>query len=326
MIEFAWPYCFFALPLPVLAWLLLPRARGAAGAALRVPFFAELAALEDGGNRGRGRGRMMLAIVAWLLLVCAAARPQWIGAPVSLPVSGRDLLLAVDVSGSMKIKDMELEGRAANRLEVIKQVAGDFIQRRRGDRIGLILFGTRAYLQAPLSLDRQTVKQLLDEAMIGIAGKKTAIGDAIGLAVKRLRERPGQKKVLILLTDGANTAGTITPLKAAELAAKLDVVIYTIGIGAERMVVDTFFGRRLVNPSSDLDETTLKKIAELTHGHYFRAREREDLEKIYAIIDKYEPVVDRDQALRPIHDLFYWPLALALAAAFILLLSGKDEL
>jgi Ca-activated chloride channel family protein len=269
---------------------------------------------------------MMLAIVAWLLLVCAAARPQWIGAPVSLPVSGRDLLLAVDVSGSMKIKDMELEGRAANRLEVIKQVAGDFIQRRRGDRIGLILFGTRAYLQAPLSLDRQTVKQLLDEAMIGIAGEKTAIGDAIGLAVKRLRERPGQKKVLILLTDGANTAGTITPLKAAELAAKLDVVIYTIGIGAERMVVDTFFGRRLVNPSSDLDETTLKKIAELTHGHYFRAREREDLEKIYAIIDKYEPVVDRDQALRPIHDLFYWPLALALAAAFILLLSGKDEL
>ncbi len=325
MLRFAWPYIFFLLPLPLLAYLLLPRARNrAGGAALKVPFFEQLARLDQGTASGRRR-RGLLALLAWSLLVIAAARPQWVGPPVSLPVSGRDLLLAVDVSGSMKIRDMEIGGRAANRLEAIKKVAGAFISRRCGDRIGLILFGTRAYLQAPLSLDRKTVKQLLDEAMIGIAGEKTAIGDAIGLAVKRLRKRPGQKKVLILLTDGANTAGTVTPLKAAEMAAKLKVVIYTIGIGANRMVIDTFFGRRLVNPSADLDETMLKKIARLTGGRYFRARDLQELEKIYALIDRFEPVVDNNQALRPVRDYFYWPLAFALGVGLGLALGNEND-
>ena len=324
MIKFAWPLVFCFLPLPLLVYFLVPRARDEAGPALKVPFFTELAGLgRSGGGTGRGWLKW-LAAMAWILLVVAAARPQWIGDPVALPVSGRDLLLAVDVSGSMKVKDMEIDGTPVNRLEMIKKVAGDFIKRRRGDRIGLILFGTRAYLQAPLSLDRKTVNQLLQEAMIGIAGEKTAIGDAIGLAAKRLRERPGQKKVLILLTDGANTAGSITPLKAARLARELKITIYTIGIGADRLAVETFFGRRVVNPSADLDEKTLTEIAKLTGGRYFRARDSAAMEKIYALIDRLEPVVDEDRNLRPIRELFCWPLGLALGLA-LLIVTGKNE-
>jgi len=318
VIKFAWPWIFALLPLPLLVRFLLPRARSSSGPALKLPYFDELADLGRTTGGGLSGWRRWVAIGAWLLLVTAAARPQWIGPPVSLPVSGRDLLLAVDVSGSMKIKDMTIDDQPVDRLTLIKKVAGDFIKRRRGDRIGLILFGTRAYLQAPLSLDRKTVNQLLQEAMIGIAGEKTAIGDAIGLAAKRLRERPGQKKVLILLTDGANTAGEVTPLKAAELAKELNISIYTIGIGADRMLVDTFFGRRVVNPSADLDEKTLNKIAEITGGRYFRARDPQDLEKIYALIDQLEPVADQDQTLRPVRELFHWPLAAALGLALLL--------
>ncbi len=325
MISFAWPLVFCALPLPLLVWLLLPRARGREGTALKVPFFAELAGIAPGRGGSGKKFFKFAAVCAWLLLVVAAARPQWIGKPVSLPVSGRDLLLAVDVSGSMKVKDMEIGGEPVNRLTMIKKVAGDFIRRRRGDRIGLILFGTRAYLQAPLSLDRKTVNQLLQEAMIGIAGEKTAIGDAIGLAAKRLKERPGKKKVLILLTDGANTAGSISPLKAAELAKELGMTIYTIGIGADRLTVETFFGRRTVNPSADLDEKTLSAIAKLTGGRYFRARDTREMEKIYALIDRFEPVVDQDKTLRPVRELFFWPLGAALLLAFVILLWGRDE-
>ena len=325
MIRFAWPQIFFLLPLPLLVYFLVPRAESAAGPALKVPFFTELAGLGRSRGGGRRRWLRLLAVVAWLLLVTAAARPQWVGDPVALPVSGRDLLLAVDVSGSMKIKDMEIDGQMVNRLTMIKKLAGDFIKRRRGDRIGLILFGTRAYLQAPLSLDRKTVNQLLQEAMIGIAGEKTAIGDAIGLAAKRLKQRPGREKVLILLTDGANTAGTVSPLKAAQLAKELKIRIYTVGIGAERMAVNTFFGRRIVNPSADLDEKTLSEIAKITGGRYFRARDSAEMEKIYALLDRIEPVVDQNRSLRPIRELFYWPLAVALGLGFLLLTVTRDE-
>ena len=325
MIDCAWPWVFFVLPLPLLVYFMLPRARSAAGMALKVPFYRDVAGFQ---RRRRSKSPIffrLLAISAWILLVVAAARPQWIGKPLSTPISGRDLLLAVDISGSMQIKDMELAGRPVARLTMIKKIAGNFIDRRRGDRLGLILFGSRAYLQAPLSLDRKTVNQLLQEAMIGIAGKKTAIGDALGLAVKRLQKRPGKRKVLILLTDGANTAGTIDPLKAAELAAEEKVSIYTIGVGADRLVVDTFFGRRVVNPSADLDEGMLQKIAKHTGGRYFRARETKELEKIYSLLDKLEPVVSEDQNLRSVRDLFYWPLSMALLLTFLLMVIRRYE-
>ncbi len=325
MTSFAWPWMFFALPLPLLVYLLLPRARPASGMALKIPFYRELADFHQASSSKNVIWFRLLAILVWILLVGAAARPQWIGEPLSTPISGRDLLLAVDLSGSMQIKDMEINGHPVDRLTMIKKVAGDFIERRRGDRLGLILFGSRAYLQAPLSLDRKTVNQLLQESLIGIAGKKTAIGDALGLAVKRLQKRPGKRKVLILLTDGANTAGAIDPLKAAELAAEEHVSIYTIGVGAERMVVDSFFGQRVVNPSADLDENMLQKIARLTGGRYFRARDPRELEKIYALLDKLEPVVTEDQSLRPVRDLFYWPLSAALLLTFLLMEIKRHE-
>ena len=189
-----------------------------------------------------GNGHCFLAATAWCLLVLASCRPQWLGDPVEQAVSGRDLMLAVDLSGSMEEQDFIVNGKPVDRLTATKQVAGEFIKRRTGDRIGLILFGTRAYLQTPLTFDRQTVLTLLYESALGLAGENTAIGDAIGLAVKRLRKQSTESRVLILLTDGANTAGEVSPLKAADLAADENLKIYTIGIGADEMIVRSFFG------------------------------------------------------------------------------------
>ena len=278
---------------------------------------------------------LWLAALAWIFFVAAAARPQWLGDTVELPISGRDLMIAVDLSGSMEISDFVINDRAVDRLTATKMVAGDFIDRRVGDRLGLVLFGRQAYLQTPLTFDRETVKTLLYESAIGLAGKETAIGDAIGLAVKRLRESKNQEnggqspaknkdkladKILILLTDGANTAGEVEPIRAAQLAAELGLKIYTIGIGADEMLVRSFFGMRKVNPSTDLDEESLKKIAQITGGKYFRARDTEELEKIYQLLDELEPITKETQHFRPTSSLYMWPLGLAMALATLLVL------
>ena len=310
MLHFAWPWLALALPLPWLARRLLPPAPDAGGV-LFVPFAAALADAGAAPARALGRGWRALALLCWLLLVLAATRPQWLGEPVALPASGRNLMLAVDVSGSMEQTDLDPAGRRT-RLDVIKEVARRFIERRVGDRIGLILFGTRAYLQAPLTFDRHAVIELLADAAIGIAGRETAIGDAIGLAIKRLRRVPGES-VLILLTDGANTAGRVAPRKAAELARQAGLRIYTIGVGAERMAVPGLFGTQLVNPSADLDEDTLRYIARTTGGRYFRATDRGALAAIYRELDRLEPVAAEARTVRPVDELFLWPLGLALA-------------
>jgi Ca-activated chloride channel family protein len=289
--------------------------------ALRVPWYSAVA----GGKAGwmRRPWLAMLATLVWLLLVMAAARPQWVGEIESLPVSGRDLLLAVDISGSMDTQDMILNKTAVNRLKVVKKVAGEFIKRRHGDRVGLVLFGSRAYLQTPLTFDTQTTATLLEESEIGLAGRETAIGDAIGLAVKRLRDDAASDRVLILLTDGANTSGEVQPLQAAEFAARDGLTVYTVGVGADEMMVQDFFGSRVVNPSADLDEETLRAIAERTGGRYFRARDAKGLEKIYEILDELEPVESDVEIIRPVDELFYWPMGLAyvfalLAALFLI--------
>jgi Ca-activated chloride channel family protein len=311
MFEFLWIWVFLLLPLPLLVWL-LPAVKQASLTTVKVPFFNHFWQSLSSINQQTKWWLKMLAVIAWLLLLVAAAKPVWIGDAIALPVEGRDLMMAIDVSGSMQEKDMKINGREVDRLTMIKFVAGDFIQRRKGDRIGLILFGQQAYLQTPLSFDRKTVKTLLDESIIGIAGKATAIGDAIGLAVKRVRRTTDNNRILILLTDGQNTAGEIQPLKAAELAQKEGLKIYTIGIGADEVYRRTIFGNRRVNPSLDLDEATLRKIAKMTGGQYFRARNTKDLNTIYAMLDELEPLAKEDQFYRPTENLFYYPLTLSM--------------
>ncbi len=317
MIHFAWPWVLLALPLPWLARRALPPAPAQHGAPLRVPFAEDLASLQSQAGRRRDNPSwaLRIAALAWALLVGAAARPQWLGEPVQLPVIGRDLMLAVDLSGSMAEQDFHLQGRWVDRLRATKWVAGQFIRRREGDRIGLILFGERAYLQVPLSFDRDTVRTLLEESEIGLAGKSTAIGDAIGLAVKRLRGRDEAQRVLVLLTDGANTAGEVDPLEAAALAARQGLKIYTIGIGADARTVHDLFGTRRIRPSAELDEATLQAIAQQTGGRYFRARDLAQLEEIYALLDRLEPVAREARQFRPHTSLYPWPLAVALALA-----------
>lgn len=323
MIHFAWPWALALLPLPWLVYKLTPPALAAEEAALWVPNLSPFGDARHQQARVRGRWQLPLALFCWLFLVTASARPQWLGAPIELPVSGRDLVLAVDLSGSMQTKDFRLEGDMVDRLTALKAVAGKFIQRRVGDRLGLILFGERAYVQTPLTFDRRTVTQLLNESAIGLAGERTSIGDAIGLAVKRLRDGAGEEQVLILLTDGANTAGQLEPLKAADLAAREGLKIYTIGIGADAMEVRSFFFRETVNPSVDLDEETLGAIASKTGGRYFRARDTKQLAEIYAELDRLEPVEKDPEIFRPVSELFPWPLGLALTLAGLLILLAN---
>lgn len=321
MIHLQWPWLLLVLPLPWVFYRWLPPHENTS-AALRVPFLREFDLAANSNTAMEHNHRVLIvAALAWTLLVLASVRPQWLGEPIEQAVSGRDLLLAVDLSGSMDIKDFIIDGESVDRLTATKLVAGKFIERRVGDRIGLILFGSQPYLHAPLTFDRKTVHTLLEESFIGMAGEATAIGDAIGLAVKRLRNNPAEQRVLILLTDGANTAGSVAPLKATELAANEGLKIYTIGVGADEMIVRDFFGSRRVNPSTDLDETTLKAIADKTGGSYFRARDTDELEKIYAELDRLEPVEKDVQYFRPNTELYPWPAGLALLLATGLILK-----
>jgi Ca-activated chloride channel family protein len=313
-LTLAWAWLLLLLPLPWLVRRWLSAAPSGGLQALKVPWFAMMT--ESEADWMRKPVLVVLASLVWILLVLAAARPQWVGEIETLPVTGRDLLLAVDISGSMDTQDMVLDQKAVNRLAVVKKVAGEFIQRRRGDRVGLVLFGSRAYLQTPLTFDTETTAVLLEESEIGLAGRETAIGDAIGLAVKRLRDDAASERVLILLTDGANTSGEVQPMQATEFAAREEMTIYTVGVGADEMMVQDFFGARLVNPSADLDEDTLKAIAELTGGQYFRARDAKALAEIYEKLDELEPVESDQEAIRPVDELFFWPLS----ASFLLVL------
>ncbi|MEM1261105.1 MAG: VWA domain-containing protein [Pseudomonadota bacterium] len=327
-IQWTWPWAVLLIPIPLLVHRLLPPARRDSGA-LRLPDGAYLPTDTERGDFAVSPWVLVTIAAVWLLLIAAAARPQLLGDEISAPATGRNLMLAVDLSGSMSANDFMLGQQRVNRLVATKAVAGDFIERRAGDRLGLILFGARAYLQVPLTFDRRSVRVLLNEASRGLAGEKTAIGDAIGLAVKRLRaaDDPDSKQVLILLTDGANTAGNIEPLKAAQLAAANDLKIYTIGIGADRADVSSAMGRvQRGRIRSDLDEQTLTDIARMTGGSYFRATDTRTLERIYARLDELEPAATDEQGFRPVIDLYFWPLLAALlitvAAAGVALLAG----
>ena len=311
MITFDWPWLFALLPVPFLMRLVLPVAASGNDAALRVPYLGDFeSAHTTSTQRSLRRWPLLIYLLLWLSLLCAAARPQWIGEPIELPVSGRDLMLAIDLSGSMD-HPFTHSFRKVTKLNATKAVAGEFIEKRVGDRIGLILFGEQAYVQAPLTFDRTTVKTLLFEAVTGLAGKSTAIGDAIGLAVKRLDTANNQDRVLILLTDGVSNAGEIPPEKAADIAAQKGLKIHTIGIGSRG--------------SRELNEQTLRTVARKTGGRYFRAHDVTELQQIYALIDELEPVERDTQSYRPTRSLFYWPLGIALALASLLALAALSR-
>ena len=319
MFEFAWWWMWFALPLPILVYLLPAKAQ-VQSAALRVPHLPQ--GIQNVSKPPTSRKAfLIIATIGWVALVSASARPQWLGEPVSIPAEGRDLMIAVDLSGSMKIDDMQVNGRQVDRLQMIKSVLHDFIQRRIGDRLGLIFFADTAYLQAPLTYDRETVSQLLNESLIGLVGEQTAIGDAIGLAIKRFKSKEESNKVLILLTDGQNTAGNITPEQANELAINNGVTLYTIGVGADQMLVQSIFGSRQVNPSQELDEGMLTTLAESTGGRYFRARDAQSLKEIYSKLDELEPIARESRQMRPLQALYFYPLGLALLISLLLALK-----
>lgn len=316
MLTIAWPWLLILLPLPLIFWR--QQTVQVDGSRLQLPGISETGKTVISANIRQSRKRYWLM---WILLVFAISRPQWLGDPIELPSQGRDLMVAVDLSGSMQIEDMVINSKTVDRFTLIQHVVSDFIERRKGDRIGLILFADHAYLQAPLTQDRRSVAQFLKEAQIGLVGKQTAIGEAIALAVKRFDKMDESNRVLILLTDGSNNAGNITPEQATEIAANRKVTIYTIGVGADVMERRTLFGVERINPSVDMDEKQLQHIADMTHGRYFRARNSQELEQIYQEIDKLEPV-SRDQlSYRPQADLFYWPLALALLTSLWIVLG-----
>ncbi|OIQ72581.1 von Willebrand factor type A domain protein [mine drainage metagenome] len=308
MMHIAWPWMALLLPLPWLGARFLAPAQPQGGA-LFLPFAASVATGALPVQARHSRRRVLLFALVWLLLLAAAMRPQWLGQAQPVSSTGRHLMLAVDVSGSMATQDM---AGGASRLQVVQAVAGEFIAHRRGDQVGLILFGTRPYLQAPLTPDLATVGEFLRESVIGVAGQQTAIGDAIGLAIKRINDQRTQaaakgEMVLILLTDGGNDAGLMDPVQAAKMAAGAGLRIYTIGVGAA--VQQGLLGTA---GNTDLDEATLKTIAKITGGAYFRATDATALQEVYARIDKLEPGAGPTQWYRPRSEWFAWPLALAL--------------
>ena len=319
MLELQWPWALVLLPLPILMRLLSKRQYTGQTTHWR---FSELYQKDRHNKTGPRSLSTWLIHLTWITLTLALSRPTWLGEPSYIPPTGRDLMVALDLSGSMQISDMTLNDQPADRLSAAKEVLSQFIQARQGDRLGLIVFGSKAYLQAPLSFDLMTIDQLVQETQIGLAGEQTAIGDAIGLGIKRLQDKPADQRVLILMTDGANTAGRVSPLQAANFAAKQGVTIHTIGIGAEQMVVQGFFGPKVVNPSSDLDEPLLTNIAELTGGQYFRARSTQELKAVYQILEQLEPTPSEEVFQRPKTTLFHWLGMLSLILLGLSILSS----
>lgn len=317
--QFAWPWLLLALPLPWLVARLLPPAPSQLDAALQVPFAAEVGALAGGARRDRRARIGLMTALAWIMLCLAAARPQELGEPQQPPHSGRNLLLAVDLSGSMAVEDMRLGGQVVDRLTAAKAVLADFLERRVGDRVGLLLFGQRAYAVTPLTLDRNSVRDQLLDSVVGLAGQETAIGDAIALAVKRLGEREDVaakdgERVLILLTDGVNTAGAITPDRALALAKAAGIRVHTIGFGG--LGGSVFLGMQ-VPGGTQIDEATLRRVADGTGGRYFRARDTAELAGIYAELDRIEPTAEPGEVLQPRIERYAWPLAAALLLALL---------
>jgi len=305
MFELEWPWLLLLAPLPLFMHWVTPTKK--VEAALRVPFYQSASQLsgEQHTTYKENISKLSLLWLIWLCCIFSLSNPQWIGEPTSMPASGRDLLLAVDISGSMRSPDVTYGNYRVTRLTAVKKVIGDFVERRTSDRLGLVLFGSQAFLQTPLTFDVKTVNQMLSEAEAGFAGEATAIGDAIALSIKRLRKYPDSKRVIILLTDGENTAGELSPEKAAELAIKAHTKVYTIAFGPNDREVDAY---------------SMKKLAEQTGGEFFRARSTQELALIHEELDRLEPSESDPEMFRPRVMLYHWTLGLALILSMLLVL------
>ena len=324
MFSFAWPWMVVLLGLPILVRAVAPRAKMEKMPAVPELSFPYIERLKASFSRQRQReksGRVYIYVLCllWLSLTGALMRPQLVDQFTQLRDSGYDLMLAVDLSGSMRALDYTKNGEQVSRLDIVKSVVSDFIGRRQGDRVGLILFGSRAYLHVPLTLDTSSVRKMLNNTMVGEAGDTTAIGDAIGLAVRNLRDRPEKSRVIILLTDGGDNASTIPPLEAAKLAQQYGIRIYTIGVGRQGLVPIPDENGMVSMVEFDVDEGLLRNIAEMTGGNYFRADDTEKLQKIYSQINKLEKSQAETRSYVIRKPLYRYPLAGSLA--FLLLLS-----
>lgn len=302
MLELAYPWALALLPLPVVVWWLAPVRREAVQA-VRVPFFYAFAEASGAAPRAgavvlrRRFLQMLAAILTWGLIVLALAKPEWVGEPIEKTDAARDVMLAIDISGSMDERDFATpDGNRLRRIDAVKQVVGDFINRREGDRIGLIVFGTRAYVQVPFTRDLRTARTLLESIEVGMAGPHTALGDAIGLAIKTFEVSKVEQRLLIVLTDGSDTGSLMTPINAAEIAARNGVETYTVGVG---------------DPDGSgedrVDFVTLEQIAERANGRFFRADDVEGLETIYARINELVPQELTTVSYRPRQTLVHWP-------------------
>ena len=319
MLTISYPWVFLLLPLPLLIYYLAP-AYAEPRLAVRVPFMGLLSRL-SGRQAGEGaaiasRSRLQKAqlIISWLALVVALARPTWMDEPMVRELPMRDLLVALDLSGSMETRDFTDEtGGISDRLTAARQVLDQFLSRREGDRVGLIFFGSAAFVQAPFTEDLDVVRELLDEAQVRMLGPRTMLGDAIGVAIQMFERSEVKERVLIVLTDGNDTGSMVPPTRAAEIARDNGVAIYPIAMGDPQAAGE-----------QALDEVTLEEIAATTGGEYFHADDREDLERIYQTLDQLNPKQVESLSYRPEHELYFWPLGLAIILS--LLFFGMTEL
>ncbi|MFQ6573916.1 vWA domain-containing protein [Pseudomonas sp. UM16] len=310
MWQFDYPWALLLLPLPWLAYRFLSAYREA-HSALRVPLFAAMSRAigqQPGSARaGAGRWQLALNLLVWALLLAACARPVWVEQAIEHQQPIRDMMLAIDISQSMQTQDYtDTNGHNSDRLTAVKGVVRDFIAQRKDDRIGLIVFGTGAYPQAPFTLDHASLGVLLDEVGIGMAGPNTALGDAIGLSIKLFEQAKEQEKVLILLTDGNDTGSAITPEHAARLAKQRGIVVHTIGIGDPQATGD-----------AKVDLAALQNISRITGGRFFRAGDRQALRDVYTTLDQITPHNVKTLRHQPKRDLFWLPLGAALLLSLL---------
>ena len=318
MLDLTWPLALLLLPVPLIARrFLVARAREITHFPLPDRLANALSGLNARERHG-DRGKLALTWAIWFALVLAVAQPRLVFQAEALPMTGHELVLAIDLSKSMQQRDFVLDGVASDRLSAVKRVAGDFLRARQGDRIGLVVFADEAFVAAPLSFDTANVAYQLDRASIGLAGRATAIGDALGLALNKLRSSAAASRAVILLSDGVNNAGTVDPLSAAALAGKLGVRIHTIVIGAEDRVQVTADGRKTIAPKVVLDTEVLRKIAASTAGQFFRVRTMEELRAVYDRIDQLEAAEALAPPFTPSRPLSYFCLIAALISVGIL--------